>query len=104
MTEPERPPTDWEARAARARREGTWDRDPDELPSPYPPSVQRRRFWAGFVIAFVVTFLLGALVHVLLGRPGSPWVAGELLDGLVRSVFAAAIVGSSCTRGPRKRR
>lgn len=89
---------------ARAKREGTWDRDPDDLPSPYPPAVRRRRFVAGFVVTFVGCLVLGALLHVLLGRPGPPWGTGAMIDGLIRSVFPALLVGWSCTRGPRKRR
>jgi hypothetical protein len=104
MSEPERPQTDWEARVARARREGTWDRDPDDLPSPYPAAVKRRRFLVGFVLTLAAGILLGALVEVMLGRPGSPWALGSLIEGFIRSVFPAAFVGWGCTRGPRKGR
>ncbi|SDV03530.1 hypothetical protein SAMN04488544_3812 [Microlunatus sagamiharensis] len=104
MTEPERPPTDWEARVARAKRDGTWSRDPDEPPSPYPTAVKRRRFLVGFLLTLAAGILLGALVEVLLGDPGSPWAPGTLLEGFIRSVFPAALVGWGCTRGPRTRR
>ena len=103
MSEPERPPTDWEARVARAKREGTWY-GPDQEPSPYPPAIKRRRFLVGFLLTLAAGLLLGALLEVLLGRPGSPWAAGAWIDGLIRSFFPAVFAGWACTRGTRKRR
>ena len=101
MSEPERPPTEWEARVAKAKREGSWDRDPDEPPSPYPPAVKRRRFLVGFLLTLAAGILLSALVEVLLGEPGSPWAPGTLVEGVIRSVFPAALVGWARTRGSR---
>ena len=43
----DRPQTDWEARVAKAKRDGTWGTD-DEEPSPYPPAERRKRFWLAF--------------------------------------------------------
>ena len=104
MTEPERPQTDWEARVAGAKREGAWDRDPAEPPSPYPSAVKRRRFLVGFLLTLAAGVLLGALVDILLGRPGSPWAADAWIHGLIRSFFPAVFAGWACTRGPRQRR
>jgi len=104
VTDPERPPTDWQARVAKAQREGTWNRDPDEPPSPYPPAVKRRRFLVGFLLTLAAGVLLGALVDVVLGRPGSPWAAGAWIDGLIRSFFPAVFAGWVCSRRRLKRR
>lgn len=98
----ERAPTDWEARVAKAKRDGTWGTD-DEEPSPYPPVERRRRFWVGFVSAFVGCLVLGAVLHVVRGRPGSPVGLDALLDSLAPAFFAAFLVGWSATRGSRKR-
>ncbi len=99
----DRPLTEWEARVARAKSEGTWF-GPDEEPSPYPLRVRRLRFWCAFSLALVTMMVLGALLHIAWGRPGSPISGGALVDGLFRSLVPAFFVGWSSTRPPRRKR
>ncbi|WP_091177391.1 hypothetical protein [Microlunatus flavus] len=99
----ERPPTDWEARVAKAKREGTWY-GPDEEPSPYPPRVRLVRFLVGTGVGLALAVVLGSVVHLVTGRPGSPFTVDALLHSLVSSVFLALWVGWSWTRPPRPRR
>ena len=94
--------TDWEARVAKAKREGGWY-GPDEEPSPYPPRTKRRRFWTAFVLTLAATVVLGVLLHLVSGRPGSPISGDVLLDGVFRGLFPATFVGWTVTRPPRRK-
>ena len=98
----ERPQTDWEARVARARQEGTWSH-PDEEPSPYPPHERRKRFWLAFAATLAAALVVGSVLHLVLGRPGSPVAPGVLLDSSTTGLFPALLLGWVVTRGPRKR-
>lgn len=98
----DRPLTDWEARVAKAKRDGTWGTD-DEEPSPYPPAERRKRFWLAFGLTLAAVLVVGSVLHVVLGRPGSPLAPGHLLDRLIAGFFPAFFIGWGATRGPRKR-
>lgn len=101
LVDADRPVTDWEARVAKAKQEGTWY-GPDEEPSPYPPGIKRKRFLTGFALTVVAGVVLGPLLHLVTGRPGSPISGDALLDSLFRGVLLGFFVGWSCTRAPRR--
>lgn len=100
--DPERPKSDWEARVARAKRDGSWY-GPDEEPSPFSPRIKRIRFWSAFALTLFAATVLDALLHFALHRPGSPISGGALLDDLFRGLFPAFLVGWSFTRAPRRK-
>jgi hypothetical protein len=98
----ERPRTEWEARVAKAKRDGTWY-GPDEEPVTYPPRTKRARFWSAFALTLLATIVLDTLLHIALHRPGSLVSGGALLDGLFQGLFPAYLVGWSFTRPPRRK-
>lgn len=97
-----RPMNDWEARVAKAKRDGSWY-GPDEEPSPYPPRAKRVRFWSAFALTLVAMVVLGALLHLILRRPGSPLSADVLVDYVFQGIFPAFLAGWASTRPPRKK-
>lgn len=99
----ERPLTDWEARVAKAKRDGTWGTD-DEEPSPYPPRERRMRFWLGFGVTLLAGVVVQTLIHLLRGRPGSPFGLGNLADAAASSLLIAFFAGWYWTRPPRRKR
>ena len=94
--------TDWEARVAKAKRDGGWH-GPDEEPGPYPPRIKRLRFWTAFASTLAAMVVLGVLLHLLSGHSGSPISSDVLLDGLFRGLFPAFFIGWTFTRPPRRK-
>lgn len=94
--------TDWEARVAKAKRDGGWY-GPDEEPSPYPPRIKRRRFLVSFALTLVVSVVAHALLHLVTGRTGPTISADVLLDGVFQGLLLAFFVGWGSTRPPRRK-
>ena len=94
--------TDWEARVAKAKRDGSWY-GPDEEPSPYPPRAKWVGFWSAFTLTLVAVVVLGALLRLVAGRPGSPLSGAVLVDNVFQGIFPALFAGWAATRPPRRR-